>query len=474
MIGCPFIVTEAQIELLVETLAASIRGRQLCRRCQADAPGRAPGSSRAPPSGESPISSRPPWAAATSAVTARPSPAPPPSRPRPSSSRTNRRTTPPRRSARDAGTVVVDVDGDVAVVDLDRRRPPRRGVTGGVGDEVVEGPPHGVLVADRRDRRRRPTATSTGTRRRRAATSRTTSAIATDLGRTARSSPRASSSRSSTRPCRRSSSPSSTALVASQSVAATVPGDLQLGAHHRHRRAQLVRGVGHEAPARRRRRLQAAEHAVHRRRQLGDLVVDAGTGTRSCSECEPIAATRDVTAWTGRSARPASSQASPATRATSAGPMIHSSRRVVAIVSRTSSSGDAVASVTPPTVNVDTSNVAGSPGDAEQLGAGHRHRRRCTTTWSRTGLGRQSVRRDVVRTSSLGRPSPRCAGPRRRAARTPRPTSASTATAPAGRPAREHARRPAARSAARSALRTSPTSAPLQRPQEHERRRRPA
>ena len=88
---------------------------------------------------------------------------------------------------------------------------------------------------------------------------------------------------------------------------------------------------------------------------------DDGTGTRSCSELEPIAATRDVTAWTGRSARPASSQASPATSATSAGPMIHSSRRVAAIVSRTASSGDAVASVTPPTDSVVTSNDAGSP-----------------------------------------------------------------------------------------------------------------
>ena len=62
-----------------------------------------------------------------------------------------------------------------------------------------------------------------------------------------------------------------------------------------------------------------------------------------------------MTACTGRSARPASSQASPATRATSAGPTIHSSRRVVAIVSRTSSSDDAVASVTPPTDSDDTS-----------------------------------------------------------------------------------------------------------------------
>ena len=55
---------------------------------------------------------------------------------------------------------------------------------------------------------------------------------------------------------------------------------------------------------------------------------DAGSGTRSCSERAVMAATRDVTACTGRSARPASSHASPATRATSAGPITHSSVRV--------------------------------------------------------------------------------------------------------------------------------------------------
>ena len=48
---------------------------------------------------------------------------------------------------------------------------------------------------------------------------------------------------------------------------------------------------------------------------------DAGSGTRSCSEWEVIAATRDVTACTGRRARPASSHASPATSATRAGPI---------------------------------------------------------------------------------------------------------------------------------------------------------
>ena len=81
---------------------------------------------------------------------------------------------------------------------------------------------------------------------------------------------------------------------------------------------------------------------------------DAGTGTRSCSDRDPIAATRDVTACTGRSARPASSQASPATSATSAGPATHSRRFVVAIVSRTESSGEAVASVNSPASIVET------------------------------------------------------------------------------------------------------------------------
>ena len=77
--------------------------------------------------------------------------------------------------------------------------------------------------------------------------------------------------------------------------------------------------------------------------------LEPGTGTRSCSDREPIEATRDVTAWTGRSARPASSHASAATRATSAGPSNHSTRRVVPIVSATLSSDVAVESTTPPT-----------------------------------------------------------------------------------------------------------------------------
>ena len=68
-------------------------------------------------------------------------------------------------------------------------------------------------------------------------------------GRTARSSPRASSSRSSTRPCSRSSSPSSDRLVVVPVGVGDPPGDLQLGAHHGDRRAQLVGGVGHESAA---------------------------------------------------------------------------------------------------------------------------------------------------------------------------------------------------------------------------------
>ena len=82
--------------------------------------------------------------------------------------------------------------------------------------------------------------------------------------------------------------------------------------------------------------------------------LDRGTGTRSCSERDPIAATRVVTACTGRSARPVNNQASAATSATSAGPPNHSRRLVVAIVSRTESSGDAVASRKSPAASVDT------------------------------------------------------------------------------------------------------------------------
>ena len=74
---------------------------------------------------------------------------------------------------------------------------------------------------------------------------------------------------------------------------------------------------------------------------------------------------RDVTACTGRSARPASSQASPATSATSAGPTTHSRRFVVAIVSRTASSGDAVASVKPPAVDRGDGVVGDVAADAE-------------------------------------------------------------------------------------------------------------
>ena len=67
-----------------------------------------------------------------------------------------------------------------------------------------------------------------------------------------------------------------------------------------------------------------------------------------------MAATRDVTACTGRRARPANSHANPATSATSAGPATHSRRFVVAIVSRTESSGEAVASVNSPASIVET------------------------------------------------------------------------------------------------------------------------
>ncbi len=62
---------------------------------------------------------------------------------------------------------------------------------------------------------------------------------------------------------------------------------LEVGEHARQRRAQLVRGVGDEAPLAREhrlglaaRRVELAEHALERARQLGDLVVGERLGHR--------------------------------------------------------------------------------------------------------------------------------------------------------------------------------------------------
>ena len=283
--------------------------------------------------------------------------------------RAGRRGCPARRRRRATAT------SPPVGLDVDAHR--RRGVPGGVGDEVVDGPP-----------RRRPASPTTGstsspTRRRRPAPGGVRAPTSRDdvgdrerrASANARSSPRASSRRSSTRPCSRSSSPSSTSLVASQSASATAPGDLQLGAHHGHRRAQLVRGVGRPAGG-------SSSMAVSSRpsipfivaRQLGDLVA----GRRHRHPLVQRVATRSRRPATSRrapAAAPGRPAARPARRRARRGPARHHSRRrVAAIVSRTASSGDAVASVTPPTDSVETSNVAGSPRDAEQLGAGHRHR----------------------------------------------------------------------------------------------------
>ena len=86
----------------------------------------------------------------------------------------------------------------------------------------------------------------------------TVSTIEIGVRASARSSPRASSSRSSTRPCSRSSSSEQHVAGRVPVGARRAPGDLQLGAHHGDRRAQLVRGVGHQAPARRRAPSRAA------------------------------------------------------------------------------------------------------------------------------------------------------------------------------------------------------------------------
>ena len=86
------------------------------------------------------------------------------------------------------------------------------------------------------------------------------------------SSRRASRRRSSTiRPIRSSSS------VTSASVSARASGlvleELEMSAHDRQRRLQLVRRVVGEPPLRRERALQPVEHVVERSRELRDLVV---------------------------------------------------------------------------------------------------------------------------------------------------------------------------------------------------------
>ena len=163
---------------------------------------------------------------------------------------------------RDAGAVVVDVNAMTLASTATATRT-CAAAAGGVVGEVVEGPPERLPVTADRTRRRRPpprpardgAAPPPRGRCRRSTASRAN----------ARSSPRASSNRSSTSPWSRSSSPSSTSPVACQSGCGRPPGDLELGAHHRDRRSQLVRRVRDEPAVGRRRRLEAAEHPVHRR-----------------------------------------------------------------------------------------------------------------------------------------------------------------------------------------------------------------
>ena len=146
-------------------------------------------------------------------------------------------------------------------------------------------------------------------------------------------------------------------------------GDLELGAHHGDGRAQLVRRIGHQAPAARRRGLQPSQHPVHRAGQLGDLVGGPAARHALVSEREldrrhpggdgvhrPQGATRQQPGQRRRRAR--------------RGPADDPEQlRVVASVSRTSSSGDAVASTTPPIGNVVTVNR--SAGSRRCRAAGH-------------------------------------------------------------------------------------------------------
>ena len=254
---------------------------------------------------------------------------------------------PPR--SRDAGPVVVDVDARRPRLRRPRRRAPpcwrggrrcRRGGRG-PGPRAPASPTSGSTSA--------PTATSTGTRRRRAATSRTRVGDRERRSRAnACSSPRASSSRSSTRPWSRSSSPSE--HVARRRPVGCVRHAGRPRARCASRRpACATRGTHRRRGGGcRRRGLEPAEHPVHRRGQLGDLVRRRRHG-HPLVERVASRSRRPATSPRGPVAAPARRAATPARRRGRRAP----GRRSTAgggswpRVSRTSSSGDAVASGPP-------------------------------------------------------------------------------------------------------------------------------
>ena len=88
-------------------------------------------------------------------------------------------------------------------------------------------------------------------------------------------------------------------------------GDLEQGAFPGQRRAQLVRGVGGEAPLGVERRLQPREQAVEGVAEFLELVVGPVRASRSCRLVAEIRRAAAVIVLSGRSTRPASSQPAP-------------------------------------------------------------------------------------------------------------------------------------------------------------------
>ena len=293
MLGPAFTISDVEVDTLVERLAASIDAatRADTRRSvlqnrpdraghsegQVGGHGPARGSTsvrRAPPSGASPISRRPPWAAATSDVTARPRPAPPPSRAAALVEADEAPHDVAPLGRRDARAVVVDDHPDLAVGRLDRRRAPPmtawRAALATRWSTARSTAPRSPTTGSTSVAHRRPRPAPAGIASRRRAPRRRsrTRAVAKP-----RSSPRASSSRSSTRPCSRSSSASSTlARGPSQSASAARRATSSSARITATGVRSSCDASDDETAVRRRRRLEPGEHPVHRRRQLGDLV----------------------------------------------------------------------------------------------------------------------------------------------------------------------------------------------------------
>ena len=234
-------------------------------------------------SGRPRSSTVPPCCSVIALTIERPSPRPPASRARPSSSRVNRSNTRSRSSAGMPGPVVVDGELDGVVVvgcssTADRARAWRAALSR-------------RLRTTRASCSRRPctrpadtrvvsTGTRAAARSRRAPARRGRSRGAMSTG----AAPSASSRRASVEQL---AHRVLHALVLGQrtlgdrgpvGAVGVAQRDLEVGADRRERAAQLVRRVGHELPLALRRRLEPVEHRVHRAGQAPDLVVGVGLG----------------------------------------------------------------------------------------------------------------------------------------------------------------------------------------------------